>query len=289
MKWFTGMLTNLLVGLVSGILLLFNVSEIDTKQKPVDLTGYELVFADEFDGDCLDETHWGAHNQPGVRRGGYWTTEQAVVENGNLVIRTEYKTNGEFGAGWYTAGLSTKDLFEQTYGYFECRCILPKGNGLWSAFWLTNRNVTNLTTGNAKKGAEIDVFESPFWHLGADRRNKVTSNIHYNGYKLLTRYKNVGITALDNDPYENYNTYGVLWTPDAYIFYINGYEVARSAYGGVSEEDEYMILSCEVEGADAKPTHGWSGTIESNDKNSFTADFIIEYVHAYQKTDLNRT
>lgn len=287
MEFFTGLLTNLLVGFVSAILLVFNTAPIDKTQSKIDLTDYELTFADEFNGNWLDHNIWEIRSadRP-VRRGGYWSIDQTKVENGNLVITTEYKEDGAYGPGWYTAGITTEDRFEQTYGYYECRCILPKGNGLWSAFWLTNQNVGALTTGNARKGAEIDVFESPYYHLGEGRRNKVTSNIHYNGYSLLTRYKNVAITKLDNNPYEEYNTYGLEWTKDEYIYYINGYEVGRSAYGGVSGENEYMLLSCEVEGAEARPTDGWSGKIETNGRD-FSAEFKVDYVRVYQKKEAN--
>lgn len=280
MTLFIGKLTNLLIAIVSALLLVFNTGSINKNADRIDLSKFDLTFEDNFDGDALDTSVWRAHNSFGVRKGGYWSGNQVRVENGNLVITTEYKENGEFGAGWYTSGISTQNNFEQTYGYYECRCILPKGEGLWSAFWLTNPNVTKLTDGTAVNGAEIDVFESPYYHLGSNG-NKVTTNIHYNGYELSTKYSNVCITNLSNNPYEEYNTYGVLWTKDAYIFYINGYEVGRSAYGGVSQKPEYMILSCEVDGTSATPQKGWSGIIENNDKATFKAEFKVDYVRAY--------
>lgn len=279
---FLNKILNFLIAFVNAILLIFNVSPVDPGAAQIDLDCYEMVFEDEFNGDTLDAAKWRAHNGEGIRKGGYWCKDMASVEDGNLVITTKYLEDGRFGSGWYTAGLSTQGKFEQTYGYFECRCKLAKGEGLWSAFWLTNPNVTKLTTGNATQGAEIDVFESPFWYKGGTAKNKITANIHFNGYELQTRYSNVGIYALDNDPYENFNTYGVEWTADGYIFYINGREVGRSSYGGVSQEDEYMILSCEVDGADGEPSFGWSGNIEHNDRAEFEAQYIVDYVRAYK-------
>ena len=281
MNFFLNKILNFLIAFVNTILLIFNVSPVDPGADAIDLDDYRLTFSDEFDGDRLDTSKWRAHNAEGIRRGGYWTPDMAEVRDGELVIKTQYLPDGKFGAGWYTAGLSTQGKFEQTYGYYECRCILAKGQGLWSAFWLTNPNVSKVLNGKADKGAEIDVFESPFYYKGGTAKNKVTSNIHFNGYELQTRYSNVGIFSLDNDPYEEYNTYGVLWTADEYIFYINGKEVARSSYGGVSQEPEYMILSCEVDGAEGKPTFGWSGNIENNSKDTFSAEFRVDYVRAY--------
>ncbi|MBQ6421636.1 MAG: glycoside hydrolase family 16 protein [Clostridia bacterium] len=281
MTVFPAKFLNFMIAFVNVLLLIFNTSSATKNKETIDLTGYQLTFADEFDGDSLDTSKWRAHDGGGVRKGGYWSTAQASVKDGDLIIRTEYKEDGEYGPGWYTCGLDTSRCFNQAYGYFECRCILPKGQGLWSAFWMTNSNV-HKESDDARQGAELDIMESPFWHLAGKTNRKITQNIHYSGYDLKTKYKNVGIFNLDNDPYENYNTYGLLWTPDEYVFYINGREVARTAYGGVSTQPEYMIVSCEVDGGSAKPTFGWSGNIEKNDKATFSAEFKVDYVRAYQ-------
>lgn len=281
MNIFPAKILNFIIAFVNALLLIFNTSFAAKNNKQIDLTGYELTFSDEFDGDSLDTTKWRQHDGGGVRKGGYWDVSQARVESGNLIISTQYKEDGKFGPGWYTCGLDTAKSFKQAYGYFECRCILPKGEGLWSAFWMTNSNVFKVSE-NATQGAELDIMESPFWYLGGQRNWKITQNIHYSGYDLETKYKNIGIFKLDNDPYENYNTYGMLWTPDEYVFYINGYEVARTDYGGISTQPEYMIVSCEVDGGDGAPTFGWSGNIEKNDKATFCAEYKVDYVRAYK-------
>ena len=274
-------LENAVIKAVNTLLVLFHSSRAERTGEKIDTGGMVLTFEDHFDGDRLNEDVWRAHNFYGVRKGGYWSGSQVRLENSNLVITTQYREDGEFGPGWYTAGIETEDKFEQTYGYFECRCILAKGQGLWSAFWMMNEHVHRVV-GHSRNGAEIDIMEAPFWFRGENKRNMVTLNLHYNGYRLHTRYKNVGIFRLDNDPYENYNTYGVKWTPEAYTFYINGYPVAKTAWGGVSSKPEFLILSCEVDGGYAMPTKGWSGDIERNDKKTFKAEFLVDYVRAYR-------
>ncbi len=272
---------NFMIAFVNAILNLFHTAKADKNDETIDVDELELTFEDDFDGDSLDESKWDAHEFYGVRKGGYWSNSRARVENGDLIIETRYEEDGKFGPGWYTCGLSTEGRFEQVYGYFECSCILPKGQGLWSAFWMMNRNVHKVTK-NSRQGAELDIMESPFWHLGEKKNRRITQNIHFSGYNLQTRYKNVGIFKVDNDPYENYNTYGLLWTPDEYVFYINRREVARTSYGGVSTQPEYLILSCEVDGGNGKPTFGWSGNIEKNDKKTFCAEYKVDYVRAYK-------
>ena len=281
MNVFPAKFLNLMIALVNVLLILFHTSPVNKRANRINVDDFELTFEDDFDGDSLDTEKWGAHGSFGVRKGGYWSPGQARVEDGNLIISTQYKEDGAYGPVWYTCGLDTSRSFLQTYGYFECRCILPKGEGLWSAFWMINSNVGKVS-GDALQGAELDIMESPFWHLEGKRSWRITQNIHYSGYDLKTKYHNVGIFKLDNDPYENYNTYGLLWTPEEYVFYINGYEVARTDYGGVSTQPEYMILSCEVDGGDGRPTFGWSGNITNNDPGAFLAEFKVDYVRAYK-------
>ena len=67
-----------------------NVQKYDIRKykEKLDLSGYELVFSDEFDGD-LDRSVWGDTRQ-GTRRDGYWTKNLAFTDGeGHLVIRTE--------------------------------------------------------------------------------------------------------------------------------------------------------------------------------------------------------
>ena len=224
----------------------------------------------------LDPAKWKSHGED-VRRGGYWDGSQAAVRDGKLIIQTEYH-DGKYGPGWYHAGLDTKGLFEQKYGYFEARCKLPRGQGLWSAFWMMCEGVEQ-ETGNGKSGAEIDIFESPYY---ARRQNGlVTCNLHYDGYGRAHRTKNAGIIRVEN-PYETFHDYGVEWNEREYIFYIDGVESCRTSFGQPSQTPEFLILSTEVDGQNGRPFRGWSGDIRKNPEEIWPSDFVVEYVRAYQ-------
>jgi len=277
--------TNVLIDVVHRSLMHFRYPWESNKENTVDMSKFTLVFEDDFDGDELDLSVWN-HYRQGERKGGYWDSNQAFVRDGNLVIRTEYKEDGPFGKGYYCDRIDTRKKYTQTYGYFECRCILPAAQGMWSAFWLSNENASVDGTPGTE-GTEIDVFESPLYYrklFGMDN-SMVTSNLHYGGYGLQTRYKNVTI-AKANNPYEEYNTYGVEWNENEYIFYINGVETGRSSFGGVAKVPEYLLLSCEIDGVDGKPFYGWSGLITGNKKERLPAEFIVDYVRCYQYKDL---
>lgn len=245
---------------------------------------FVLAWSDEFDGDTLDTAKWRGHYtaaEATVRRGSYWSTEMAVVKDGMLHIQTQYLPeglNGNGKPGWYTCGIDTSGLFEQTFGYFEVRCILPKGSGLWSAFWMLSNGMGQVGNGG-EDGAEIDIFESPFYGERFSRR--VSSNIHIDGYGADLKSSHVCEPyLLLNNPYENFNTYGLEWNETEYIFYVNGIETGRSAFSGTAKVPEFLILSVEVGGDNAVPDNSWAGTALTPE--SETSDFIVDYVRAYQ-------
>lgn len=266
---------------LSGIL--GSITGIDFGKKEINLDDFTLVWSDEFEGDAIDEGTWkgvyGGITRAVMRKGGYIHSDLAEVKDGNLHIYTKYLEEGTGGgpAGYYSYMMYTRDLREQTYGYFEVRCILPKGAGQWAAFWMNSRNMENVD-GSPADGAEVDIFESPYYHKTLFK-NFVSSNVYYDGYGEDIVKGKMGIYEANN-PYEEYNTYGLEWNENEYIFYINGKETARTNFG-VSQSPEYLILSVEVGGSNGTPDpSSWAGDMSKND--CLPSDFVVDYVRAYQ-------
>lgn len=247
----------------------------------LDLDKFDLTFEDNFEGE-LDRSVWSGHYQYGnttvSRKGSYWNQYLAQTKDGNLVIPVVYLEEGMGGegAGWYSAGVDTdadaENGFSQKFGYFECRCILPKGSDIWSAFWLMNSGVFD-EDGSGRDGTEIDIFESDCY--GDFMENAVTSNLHFDGYGDAHQKHGATKFLLKNNPYEEFNTYGLEWNENEYIFYINGVETFRTDFGGVSQNEEYLILSVEMKGEDGVPSERENVPAEG-------AEFIIDYVKVYQ-------
>ena len=252
------------------------------------LDDFSLVWSDDFDGDTLDASKWAGFRCGGdksvARQGGWWHTDFASVKDGTLNISTIYCPDGYKGgkAGWYSCGLCTSGLFEQTYGYFEVRCILPKGTGMWSAFWMLPQDFSHTVGNGGTDGAELDIVESPNYHYKlSDNVNVVTTNIHIDGYGSEEQSKCVATPFIEtNDPYVDFNTYGVEWNENEYIFYINGVETGRTDFGGTSRVPEYLLLTAEVGGKNGTPGTSWAGDALSPDAHP--TDFIIDYVKVYQ-------
>lgn len=268
----------------------------------LDRSKFTLTWEDNFNGDKIDTQKWGSEWWVTMRKGGYWHEDMARVENGNLIISTQYFDEplenkyyekwhdtidfDEYKAGYYSTVLTTRGKFEQKYGYFEVRCILPAGYGLWSSFWMMNEGVFQVN-GNGDDGTEVDVYESMGYKDHKFGLDYVQSCIYYDGYDEGKQGQNLGDFFIDNDPYSEYNTYGLEWNEDEYIFYINDIETGRTSRGGVSDNPEYLLLSVEVAGKNGvadSDRHG-TGKITKTPKENWPCEFIVDYVKCYQYND----
>ena len=269
------------------------------KGKQIDLNQFNLVWQDEFNGDKLDTNKWSYEWWVTERKGGYWHEDMVSVRDGNLVISAQYFDHPlenryyeqwhdsinfkPYKAGWYTGQVVTRDKYEQKYGYFEVRCILPAATGMWSAFWMMNDGVFNVD-GSGKDGTEVDVFESFYYKDNKIGIDAISTGIHYDGYGADEKGDSIGKVFIENNPYEDFNTYAVEWSPTEYIFYINGVETGRISTGGVSQNPEYLLLSCEFagdNGVQSSDRHG-TGPISQTPAQNWPAEFIVDYVRCYQ-------
>lgn len=236
---------------VAAVLQLFGMllfdKPIDPIGAPLNLDGYEMVFCDEFNGDSLDMSKW-QHRAIGPRRSGFNASSQVRVENGNLIITGEYLENGEYGAGWYTGMVNLVQKYER--GYFEIRCICNDCDDLWSAFWIqADHPYDPEYSRGGIGGAELDIFEAMSYGKPG-KHNSVTSTVHCSGMQGDT---SGGLNSCvlgsfnADDIYHQYNTYGMMWTREEYILYINGVETARTSFAdGVSQVPEQVIVSLEM-------------------------------------------
>ena len=245
----------------------------------VDMDKFTETFTEEFDGE-LNRNVWSGHYQYGntteARKGSYWNQYLAKTENGKLIIPVTYLEEGMGGkgAGWYSAGIDTDsdspDGFSQKFGYFECRCILPKGADIWSAFWLMNDGVYEAD-GSGKDGTEIDIFESYDVNGG-----NINHAIHYDGYGEY--HQSVGCTTTNKNLYDgNYHTFALLWNDDGYYFYTDGEMVnkidkSQANFPGSSTVPSYLKITAEF--------GSWGGYIS---KATLPDALVVDYVKVYKE------
>ncbi len=234
--------------------------------------GYELTFRDEFDGDKLDTTVWGFHNL-GERRSAVNVKHACLLnEYGELEIRN-WTEMSEDDTIHYAGMIETKEDF--TFGYYESRIKFDIEMGSWGAFWIMYHNLRKTFTENdnpQEDGVEIDIME-----FVPTKNRYGCHNLHWNGYGEF--HKSEGSGQRMNGELEGYHIYGLLWTPEEYIFYIDGEESWRIAKG-VSHTPEYIILSTEIQ------DESWAGDIPKKGYGSFdeTSNIMyVDYVRVFQK------
>ena len=275
---FTSFSPKKIVASFLAVLELFSLVIFDTPTTPrgqeLDLTGYTIVFEDEFNGDTLNTDVWD-YRGSGSRRGGYNAESQVVVKDGKMTVTGEYLTDGTYGEGWYTGMVKLKERYCK--GYFEISCIVNEDPGFWSAFWIqADSPYTASVSKGGVGGAEIDIMESLDTANDKDR-DAIMQTIHCAGVDGVQEgFQSERLGAFyGEDIYNQYNTYGLEWTDDEYIFYVNGVETRRSSFGnGVSEVPEDVIVSLEIPDEDK---------LEGLDKETYKTEYIVDYVRIYQK------
>jgi beta-glucanase (GH16 family) len=223
--------------------------------------GYRLVWSDEFDGQSLDLRKWD-YRDLGPRRDGVNVKDCVTLDGrGHLVLTTK-----RVGREYHTAMIGTEGRFETCYGYFECRVTMQTERGHWSAFWLQSPTMGRHVGRPQESGTEIDIFE----YL-VSRGDRVQHTLHWDGYGKdhKSAEKIADVPGLS----EGWHTLGLLWSPQEYVFSIDGSETWRTAEA-VSHRAEYLILSLEV--------GKWAGDIA---QAHLPDRFLVDYVRVYQRPE----
>jgi len=148
----------------------------------------------------------------------YQADEQFVHRPGTLIMQCNKvpaeKQAGVWGKKYAGAGINTKFSFSQLFGYFETLCRLPKGKGAYSAWWLLP------TVGAWPKNGESDIFETT-----GDPRF-IYCTVHSPTLKGGQMQKKV---ALGFDGSASVHSYGIAWSADELVWFVDRKEVFRTA------------------------------------------------------------
>ncbi len=222
---------------------------------------WKLAWSDEFDGTQIDQSKWEIMGDF-KRRDGFWVKEDSYLDGkGNLLVRT--KKDGER----YTSGaLRTRGKFEHKFGYWVCRSKFPTQEGHWPAFWM-HANTVGKIGDEGRDGTEIDIMEKPW------REDKITQNLHWDGYGKEHKSAGTGEIIIPGVS-EGFHTFALHWTPEQYVFYVDGKETWRTSAGGVSQVPQYAKLTEEI--------GKWGGDIT---KANLPDYFVVDYVRVYDMVD----
>ena len=150
--------------------------------------------------------------------------------------------------------------YSQQYGYFEMVARVPKGDGLWPAFWLRPVDY---------KSGEIDIMEI----LGKDTTLTYssihTSDPNWNAaFKTTFWYKTIDLSLA-------YHRYGVDWEANTITFYLDGSAIETVPTPSDMHKPYFIIANLAVGGPNS-----WAGPIDNT--TALPATFHIKSINVWQ-------
>lgn len=252
----------------------------------IDVSKLRLTWSEEFDGP-LDVSAWGTGNDKAPSRwiahtpwsGDFGEARFAdprpgfpfTLEDGTLRIEAHKKSPASAvppgKRSWSSGLLASADTrgrgFGQVYGYFEVRAKLPKGAGLWPAFWLATQRDYKDPKGAADGRIEIDVIE----HYGHNE-GAYHASVHVwspKPHRAVTRKIPVPKGALSS----GFHSYGVKVEPRTITFYFDRRAVWDTPTPAEHKYPLIVLVNLALGG-------GWP--IDAAPSPSF---LYIDYVRAY--------
>lgn len=201
---------------------------------PLEGAGWELVWADEFEGEALDRTRWtpevscwgGGNNE---RQCYTDRPENIAVENGLLLLKARKERftgparppeiaenpNPRLTQAYTSGKVRTIGKYAWRYGRIEVRAKVPPGQGTWPAVWMMP---DDPAYGPWPRSGEIDILEAV--NIGAKCKaceggrveNRTISALHFGDFAPKNRFVDSRTALLDLAlPSEDFHVYAVEW------------------------------------------------------------------------------
>ena len=249
---------------------------------------WKLVWKDEFsgtNGSAVDASKWVSETGGGGWGNNeleYYTKrlDNAYQQDGNLVIKVlQEKYTGDDGVtrNYTSARLKTLGKFSQTYGRFEARIKIPRGQGLWPAFWMLG---TDIEKPGWPGCGEIDIMEN----IGKEPA-LVHGTIHGPGYSgghgIGAAYALPDALPADQRFADDFHLFAVEWEANVIRFYVDDHLYATRTPADlpkgakwVYDHPFFVLLNVAVGG-------DWPGNPDAS--SEFPQTMLVDYVRVYER------
>ncbi|MFJ7999322.1 ricin-type beta-trefoil lectin domain protein [Streptomyces sp. NPDC096310] len=239
-----------------------------------------VTFNDDFNGpagSAVDGSKWQIETGDNVNNHErqFYTAgnnNAALDGQGNLVITARRENPGNYQC-WYgrceytSARLNTSGKFTSTYGHVEARMKVPRGQGMWPAFWMLGNDIGSVGWPNS---GEIDVMENVGFEPGT-----VHGTLHGPGYSGSGGI-GAGYTLPGGQAFADaFHTFAVDWAPDSITWSVDGNVYQRRTpadLGGRAwafNKPFFLILNLAVGGY-------WPG--DPDGSTPFPGQLVVDYV-----------
>jgi beta-glucanase (GH16 family) len=242
---------------------------------PATYPGMTLSWSDEFNGDELNTNDWVF--ETGTGSGGWGNNELEYYREENTSFKSGYmiitaKSEAYRGSNYTSSRIKTQGKKAFKYGRIDIRALLPKGQGIWPAFWFLG---TNITSAGWPVCGEIDMMEM----IGGNgRESTVYGTLHWNSNGHVCTCDKPGYILPTGTFNDKFHVFTMEWT-DTYIkWFVDDvqYNVIDTSPGGLEafRKDYFFIMNLAVGG-------NWPGA--PNSLTVFPQYLIVDYIRVFQK------
>lgn len=239
---------------------------------------WSLIFSDDFNGAGLNTQKWQTcywwdkHGCTIVTNNEleWYQPDNVLLRNGALQLQAQQRrvdaSNGNtyaYTSGMITSGRATSNTarpvkFTFTYGYAEIRAKVPRGKGLWPAFWLLPADHSSRP--------EIDVME-----IIGDEPRVVNLRFHY---PADGEGGDVGGSWTGPDFSQGWHTFAIDWRPASLVWYVDGVERWRyEDQAHIPSGPMYLLANLAVGG-------DWPGPPDAT--TQFPSSYQIDYMRVWK-------
>ncbi len=253
----------------------FNNSGYDA---PASYPGYTLAWSDEFNGASLDAAAWSAEQGDGCPGLCGWGNNELqyylpppnnlFFQDGKMIIEAKAEAYG--GKSYTSSRIKTQNKKTFKYGRIDIRAILPKGSGIWPAFWMLPQ--ANVYGGWPRSG-EIDIME-----LKGGEPSRSLATMHF-GPGPNSTYISRSYTLSSGTFNDQFHVFSIEWKQDQIKCFVdnNLFSTISKADLGVNtypfNEQFYFLINLAVGGNFPGPV---------NENTTFPQWLIVDYVRVYQ-------
>ena len=266
---------NLNIKSILSLALVFVMFSCSENSKQTVVTKTNLVKSEEFNTDgAPDPSMWSFNIGTGSNGWGnnelqYYTDRPQNIKVENGVLKITARREQYMGSSYTSARIISKGKYEKKYGRIEARIKLPRGKGLWPAFWMLGANSDTVIWPQC---GEIDIME----YLG-NSPTKIFGTVHGPGYSAgesISKNFFLSNSRFDTD----FHIFGIEWDENRVNFYVDD-----MLYHSVTPEDVpgewvfnqsfYMILNVAV---------GGNLPGAPNGETPFPQEMLVDYIRVYE-------
>lgn len=247
-------------------------------EAPATYPGYTLVWSDEFNGTSLDANIWVNETGDGCPALCAWGNNEQqyytappnnlFFQDGKMLIEAKSEAYG--GKNYTSARIKTQGKKAFQFGRIDIRAILPKGKGIWPAFWLMPQD--NVFGGWPRSG-EIDMME----YIGSEI-SRVLGTVHF-GPGPNSTYISRNYNLPSGNFNDGFHVFSLEWKTDEIKWYVDNVlfsTIKKADLGGNNypfNEKFYMIMNLAVGG-------NLPGPVDAT--TTFPQWLIVDYIRLFQ-------